>query len=211
VVLQSSIEKMRNYNPNATNQPQRRSNTNLAKYNVFKSFVESVETSEDRRLYVLPDIYHRGIREGLNSKGSELIQEYELFERCVEWYKRHTSEIGFKGLSFKLLTSSQDMLNFKKTSKMEIVSIVEFLRATNSNLLDFVGFSGQDAFFSKQCHEEHLSAVDSSQAVRQGTLFEGKFMAERSYLKLAGSMVKLDLRNNRALFGDIVTIELDPR
>ena len=36
-------------------------------------------------------------------------------------------------------------------------------------------------------------------------------MAEKSYFKLGSNIVKLDLRNNRALFGDVVAIELDPR
>jgi exoribonuclease R len=49
------------------------------------------------------------------------------------------------------------------------------------------------------------------QGIREGRLFEGKYMADRSYCKIGGKMVKLDLRNNRALFGDVVAIELDPR
>ena len=36
-------------------------------------------------------------------------------------------------------------------------------------------------------------------------------MDEKSYFKIAGKVVKLELRNNRALFGDIVAIKLDPR
>jgi len=49
------------------------------------------------------------------------------------------------------------------------------------------------------------------QGIREGRLFEGKYMADRSYCKIGGKMVKIDLRNNRALFGDVVAIELDPR
>jgi hypothetical protein len=45
--------------------------------------------------------------------------------------------------------------------------------------------------------------------VRQGKLFEGKFMNEKSYFKIGSKIVKLSLRNNRALFGDVVIIELD--
>lgn len=36
-------------------------------------------------------------------------------------------------------------------------------------------------------------------------------MAEKSYFKLAGKMYKLDLENNRSLFGDVVIIELADR
>ena len=40
IVLQSAIEKLRNYNPNVSaEKPIRRSNNNIAKYNAFKSFV----------------------------------------------------------------------------------------------------------------------------------------------------------------------------
>lgn len=75
IVLQSSAEKLRNYNPNATSgRPQRKTNTNISKYNAFKSFVESVETSEDRHLYVLPDNYHRGIREGTANKNPGVLE-----------------------------------------------------------------------------------------------------------------------------------------
>ena len=34
--------------------------------------------AEDRHLYVLPDIYHRGIREGFVSQGSAAAEEYLL-------------------------------------------------------------------------------------------------------------------------------------
>ena len=78
IVLQSSVEKLRNYNPNSSDRPQKRSNNNLEKYNAFKSFVESIEMAEDRHLYVLPDIYHQGIREGLGSQGSTVAEEYLL-------------------------------------------------------------------------------------------------------------------------------------
>jgi len=44
--------------------------------------------------------------------------------------------------------------------------------------------------------------------VKKGKLFEGKFMDEKSYFKIGGEAYKLSLKNNRALFGDIVIIEL---
>lgn len=104
--------------------------------------MESVETSEERHLYVLPDIYHRGIRDLFQKKGSAIEEEYHLFERCIEWYQRHSSDIGYKHLTFSLLTSSEEMLAYKDKSTIKITSIVDFLRNQNSNLLDFVGFSG---------------------------------------------------------------------
>ena len=90
------------------------------------------------------------------------------------------------------------MLEFGKGKKLDIVSIVDFLRQNNSNLLDFVGFSGDKSFFSKNVHPEHKNFVEASQGVRQGTLFEGKYMDSKSYFKLAGKVIKLELRNNRA-------------
>ncbi len=94
---------------------------------------------------------------------------------------------------------------------MRIVSVIDSLKAKNSNLLDFVGFSGESSFFSKEVYPEHKSPLEAMQGVQKGKLFEGKFMAEKSYFKLANQMIKLDLRNNRALFGDVVAIQLDPR
>ena len=115
LILQSSIEKLKNYNPNAaSDRPQKKSNTNISKYNAFKTFVESLETSDDRHFFVLPDIYHRGIREGLSSSGSAIAEEYSLLQKCIEWYQRHVSDIGFKEISFKLLTSNAEMMEFKK-------------------------------------------------------------------------------------------------
>ena len=43
IVLQSSVEKLKNYNPNvASDKPQQRKNTNISKYNAFKTFVETI-------------------------------------------------------------------------------------------------------------------------------------------------------------------------
>ncbi len=36
-------------------------------------------------------------------------------------------------------------------------------------------------------------------------------MAEKSYFKLAGKMYKVNVENNRAMFGDVVVLELDDR
>lgn len=47
-----------------------------------------------------------------------------------------------------------------------------------------------------------------TQKVRQGKLFEGKYMGEKSYFRIGGQTYKLDLENNRSLFGDTVIIEL---
>lgn len=110
-----------------------------------------------------------------------------------------------------MLSSNEDILANKNKGKVNIVSIVDFLKRQNSNLLDFVGFSCANTFFSKEIYPEHLSFTETSQKIRQGLLFEGKFMAEKSYFKLANQIIKLNLKNNRALFGDVVAIELDPR
>ena len=58
-----------------------------------------------------------------------------------------------------------------KGKKLDIISIVDFLRQNNSNLLDFVGFSGDKTFFNSKVHPEHKDFVEASQGVRQGTLF----------------------------------------
>ena len=36
-------------------------------------------------------------------------------------------------------------------------------------------------------------------------------MNEKSYFKIGRTMHKLNLRNNRALFGDVVIVSLDPK
>jgi small nuclear ribonucleoprotein (snRNP)-like protein len=36
-------------------------------------------------------------------------------------------------------------------------------------------------------------------------------MKEKSYFKLLNRTVSIEIRNNRAMFGDVVAVELDPR
>lgn len=68
-----------------------------------------------------------------------------------------------------------------------------------------------ERIFKSAAFDEHLEVGEAIDGVRQGKLFEGKFMNEKSYFKIGTKIVKLVLRNNRALFGDVVIIELDPK
>lgn len=62
-----------------------------------------------------------------------------MLKLSMEWYQRHTLEIGFKHINFTLLTSTSDILSHKEESNnINIVNIVDFLKNENSNLLDFV-------------------------------------------------------------------------
>ena len=36
-------------------------------------------------------------------------------------------------------------------------------------------------------------------------------MKEKSYFKLLNRVVSIEIRNNRAMFGDVLPVELDPR
>lgn len=58
--------------------------------------------------------------------------------------------------------------------------------------------------------EEHLELKDAQKKVKEGKLFEGKYMAEKSYFKIGKTMHKIKLENNRAMFGDVVAIEISP-
>lgn len=58
--------------------------------------------------------------------------------------------------------------------------------------------------------EEHLEVGDAQTKIKQGRLFEGKFMAEKSYFKINKTVYKIKLENNRAMFGDVVAIEINP-
>lgn len=56
--------------------------------------------------------------------------------------------------------------------------------------------------------EEHIEPKLALKKVKEGKLFEGKFMAEKSYFKVGKTMYKIKLENNRAMFGDVVAIEI---
>ncbi len=68
-----------------------------------------------------------------------------------------------------------------------------------------------ETIFKENIYEEHYEVKEAIDGVRQGKLFEGKFMNEKSYFKIGKQIYKLNLKNNRALFGDVVIIELDPK
>lgn len=74
-----------------------------------------------------------------------------------------------------------------------------------------MGFDMDERIFKSAVFDEHMEVGEAVDGVRQGKLFEGKFMNEKSYFKVGTKMVKLELRNNRALFGDVVIIELDSK
>ena len=52
-----------------------------------------------------------------------------------------------------------------------MIPIVDFLRQNNSNLLDFVGFSGDKTFFNKEFHPEHKDYIETTIKIRKGQLF----------------------------------------
>lgn len=56
--------------------------------------------------------------------------------------------------------------------------------------------------------EEHLELKQAQKMIKEGKLFEGKYMAEKSYIKIGKNMYKIKLDNNRALFGDVIAVEV---
>lgn len=93
-------------------------NASINKYNAFKTFAESVELSTERHLFILPDNYHKGIRGHLlvqqdtemqveqSSRGGDS-DDVRHLKNVVEWYQRHAQEIGFKKLTFSILTANE--------------------------------------------------------------------------------------------------------
>lgn len=71
-------------------------------------------------------------------------------------------------------------------------------------MLDFVGFSEIDDMEQEAIWEEHIEGKEAQRLVREGKLFEGKYMSEKSYFKIGKQMFKVKTENNRAMFGDVV-------
>jgi hypothetical protein len=57
--------------------------------------------------------------------------------------------------------------------------------------------------------EEHLEVKEAVKKIKEGKLFEGKYMDEKSYFKIGRQIYKVKLENNRAIFGDVVAIEME--
>ena len=55
-------------------------------------------------------------------------------------------------------------------------------------------------------HPEHSEVIER---IKKGVYIEGKFMNERSYVKLGGETFPVVLENNRAIYGDVIAVELD--
>lgn len=51
---------------------------------------------------------------------------------------------------------------------------------------------------------------EAKKLIREGKLFEGKYMDGKSYFKIGHKMYKLKTENNRAIFGDVVAYEIAP-
>lgn len=47
---------------------------------------------------------------------------------------------------------------------------------------------------------------EAQKKVKEGKLFEGKFMNEKSYMKIGKNIKKISAQNNRAIFGDVVAL-----
>ena len=75
------------------------------------------------------------------------------------------------------------------------------MKEKNSNLLDFIGFEDLTnpantkniSVFSKDVFDSHLSFDVYSKKLKEGKLFEGKYMAEKSYLRLGNKIYSLEL------------------
>lgn len=160
----------------------------------------------ERRVFVLADLYHRGIRSG---RSGEMENQDEHLMRCVKWYEGHCKEFGLRGVSFKVLTADPTLATTQR--KKDVTYLVDFLRDNNSNLLDFMGFQLRQDIFPHRIFPEHMPLNQAVALVKQGKLFQGKFMNDKSYIKLAGTTKNIILRNNRAMFGDTVIIDFSPR
>ena len=126
----------------------------INKYNAFKNFVEGVEASNERHLFVLADHYHKGIRGGLKQAKSEEVDDVELLQSTVEWYQRHALDIGLGNLKFSVLTANEDLLKQANSRpQLPLTSLLELLYKTNSNLLDFMGFEVDQSVFPPAGYE----------------------------------------------------------
>ena len=62
IVLQSTITAFRNHSPVSNSSKTQQRGQALSKYNVFRDWVERMEEGDDRRVFLMADFYHRGIR-----------------------------------------------------------------------------------------------------------------------------------------------------
>lgn len=90
---------------------------------------------------MLADHYHKGIRGGVKQGKSDEIDDVELLQSTIEWYRRHAQDIGLGNIKFSLLTANDELLKLANTRpQLPLTSLLELLYKTNSNLLDFMGF-----------------------------------------------------------------------
>jgi hypothetical protein len=76
-----------------------------------------------------------------SNQQSEELDDINHLESVIEWYKRHTSDMGFTSLKFSILTANDELLKVAPSKPhLSITSLLELLYKTNSNLLDFMGF-----------------------------------------------------------------------
>lgn len=91
------------------------------------------------------------------------------------------------------------------------MGLMDFVQEFDSNLLDFLGFSqiSTEKIFENKVYRDHPEPKAVIEKIKKGEYIEGKFMNERSYIKLGGETFPCVLENNRAIYGDVVAVELD--
>ena len=89
------------------------------------------------------------------------------------------------------------------------ISLIDFLKQHDSNMLDYVGFGEtKSKTLEKQVFAEHIDERILLAGLKKGTYIEGKYMEARSYIKIAGEMIPCQLDNNRAMYGDTIAVLL---
>lgn len=191
VIIQSLVEQLKLQKPTV--------------FTHFKHFLDG----NAARVYVFPNEYHAQCMIPHKNENRQLRTAKALVQ-AVKWFSIHIAQEGLRARA-SILTSNYETHKLAKGEGLTTISLIDFLKQHDSNMLDYVGFGEtKSKTLEKPVFAEHIAENILVAGLKKGTYIEGKYMDARSYIKIAGEMIPCALENNRAMYGDTVAVLLHP-
>ncbi|RGB37777.1 exosome complex exonuclease RRP44-like protein [Rhizophagus diaphanus] len=191
----------------------------LSVYNRLKKMIND----PNRKFYVFANEHHRDTFIERIKEESPNDRNDRAIRAAVKWYATHVKQIADKGKSLEIVLLTDDAENIQRAKQDGLLaySVREYVEGMidTPELVDMLGnVRISDNKDKKIVYEEHLSASQITNGIKNQTLYQGTLnISMHNYLE--GSIQNGDIQItilgrknlNRAIQGDIVAVQLFPK
>lgn len=150
VIIQSLVEQLKLKKPTT--------------FTHFKHFADG----QASRVYIFPNEYHAECMIPHRDENRQLRTAKALIQ-SVKWFTNHVLQQGLR-VKVSILTSDYTVHKLAKDENLLSLSLIDFLKQHDSNMLDYVGFSdAKSKTLEKLVFAEHLADNIMVAGLKKGT------------------------------------------